>query len=78
MNFYLDYNTFINKLNDFKIQLASMDQNVESNRKLFKAVSDTIDFFKSVKELNQEEYTKYGQIIEIALASSFVQNSYNG
>lgn len=62
-----NYKTFISIINNYEKEL---EQNKDSNYKVLKAIKDVKDALDSVRELNQQEYNLFSEILMLSLAGS--------
>jgi hypothetical protein len=77
-NYVYDRNIFITRMEEYQQQVEKMNQNIDSNRKLLKALKDSMEAFDSLSALNREEADQYLRILCAAVSSSFViRNSNN-
>lgn len=69
MNYNYDLKTFITTINNFEKEL---EKNKESNEKIIKAIKDTTDALDSIKDLNQNEFNVYSQILLASFGCSYI------
>lgn len=69
-NSYYDFDRFMFRLNEYRMQVEKMDQTIERNKKILKAIKDTIDFMNSFNSLNIEEKDMYFKALLGALMYS--------
>lgn len=72
MNYNYDYETFITTINNYEKEL---EKNKESNEKIIKAIKDTKDALDSVKDLNQNEFNVYSQILLASLGCYYISKN---
>ncbi|MBE6146488.1 MAG: hypothetical protein E7171_07700 [Firmicutes bacterium] len=72
MNYNYDLETFITTINNFEKEL---EKNKESNEKIIRAIKDTKAALDSVKDLNQNEFNIYSQILFASLGCSYISKN---
>lgn len=72
MNYNYDYETFITTINNYE---KESEKNKESNEKIIRAIKDTKDALDSVKDLNQNEFNVYSQILLASLGCSYMSKN---